>query len=97
MNAEHETNFPAFKNRDYYVDLGEHISFYRKRANITQRELANRVNISRSYLSRIENSNNCQSFSLEVLFNISRELNVPPQYFFEPFSTPGLQKKKSHQ
>lgn len=55
MNAEHETNFPAFENRDYYVDLGEHISFYRKRANITQRELASRVNISRSYLSRIEN------------------------------------------
>lgn len=95
MSAENETNFLAFENRDYYVELGEHISFYRKRANITQRELANRVNISRSYLSRIENSNNSQSFSLEVLFNISRELDVPPRYFFEPFPTPKPRKRKS--
>ncbi len=94
MNTENETNFPAFENRDYYVDLGEHISFYRKRANITQRELADRVNISRSYLSRIENSNNSQSFSLEVLFNISRELDIPPRYFFEPFPTPETRKRR---
>lgn len=88
MKFEHESCFPSFENRDYYVDLGEHISFYRKRANITQQELANRIHISRSYLSRIENSNNSQSFSLEVLFNISRELDIPPRYFFEPFPTP---------
>lgn len=87
MNAEHKTNFPALKNRHYYVDLGRSISFYRKRANITQKDLANRINISRPYLSRIENPNYCQSFSLEILFNISRELNVPPQYFFESFPT----------
>jgi transcriptional regulator with XRE-family HTH domain len=77
--------------------LGEHIAFYRKRANLTQAELAKRVNITRAYLSRIETSNSSQSFSLELLFNISRELNVPLKYFFEPFPTPerSLQIKKS--
>ena len=93
MNIEYESTFPAFENRDFYVELGEHICFYRKRANITQAELAKRVNISRSYLSRIENSNNSQSFSLELLFNISRELDVPPRYFFDPFPTPRNEKK----
>ena len=93
MNTEYKSTFPAFENRDYYVDLGEHISFYRKRANITQAELARRVNISRSYLSRIENTNNSQSFSLELLFNISRELDVPPRYFFDPFPTPQKEKR----
>lgn len=88
MNIERESYYPAFENRDFYVDLGEHISYYRKRANLTQQELANRIHVSRSYLSRIENSNNSQSFSLEVLFNISRELDIPPRYFFEPFPTP---------
>ena len=88
MNVEYTSNYPSFENRDYYVDLGEHIAFYRKRANITQAQLASRVHVTRSYLSRIENSNTSQSFSLELLFNISRELKVPPRYFFEPFPTP---------
>lgn len=88
MNVEYTSNYPSFENRDYYVDLDEHIAFYRKRANITQAQLASRVHITRSYLSRIENSNTSQSFSLELLFNISRELKVPPRYFFEPFPTP---------
>ena len=88
MNIENESNYPSFENRDYYVDLGEHIAYYRKRAGVTQIELADRIHISRSYLSRIENSNISQSFSLELLFNISRELNVPPRYFFEPFPSP---------
>ena len=70
MNVEYTSNYPSFENRDYYVDLGEHIAFYRKRASITQAELASRVHITRSYLSRIENSNTSQSFSLELLFNI---------------------------
>lgn len=88
MNVEYTSNYPSFENRDYYVDLGEHIAFYRKRANITQAQLASRVHVTRSYLSRIENSNTSQSFSLELLFNISRELKVPLRYFFEPFPTP---------
>lgn len=92
MKRGYESTFPAFENRDFYVELGEHISFYRKRAKITQAELARRVNISRSYLSRIENSNTSQSFSLELLFNISRELDIPPRYFFDPFPTSANEK-----
>ena len=88
MNVEKQSYFPAFENRDYYIELGEHICYYRKRANLTQQELANRINVSRTYISRIENSNYSQSFSLEVLFNISRALNVPPKYFFETFPEP---------
>ena len=97
MNVEVNNSYPSFENRDLFVDLGEHIAFYRKRANLTQAELAKRVNITRAYLSSIETSNSSQSFSLELLFNISRELNVPLKYFFEPFPTPerSLQIKKS--
>lgn len=88
MNIEYQSNVPSFENRDFFVDLGEHISFYRRRARITQEELAKRVNISRSYMCRIESANFSQSFSLELLFNISRELDVEPKYFFEPFPAP---------
>ncbi|MBR1598311.1 MAG: helix-turn-helix transcriptional regulator [Lachnospiraceae bacterium] len=89
MNIDVEHGYPSFENRDLFVDLGEHIAFYRKRANLTQQALADRVNITRAYLSRIETPNSSQSFSLELLFNISRELKVPLKYFFEPFPTPG--------
>lgn len=88
MNIEYESHYPAFENRDFYVELGEHISFYRKRARMTQAELARRLHISRSYMNRIESSNTSQPFSLELLFNISRELDVEPRYFFEPFPAP---------
>ena len=89
MNVDVDSKYPSFENRDLYVELGEHIAFYRKRACLTQKELSNRINISRAYLSRIETPNSSQSYSLEILFNISRELKVPLTYFFEPFPTPG--------
>ncbi len=88
MKVDVDSSYPSFENRDLFVELGEHIAFYRRRANYTQKELAERIHISRAYLSRIETPNSSQSFSLEILFNISRELNVPVQYFFEPFPTP---------
>lgn len=88
MNIDVESTYPSFENRDLYVELGEHIAFYRKRANMTQKELSSRIKISRAYLSRIETPNSSQSFSLEILFNISRELKVPLKYFFEPFPSP---------
>lgn len=89
MNIDVEHGYPSFENRDLFVDLGEHIAFYRKRANLTQQALADRLHITRAYLSRIETPNSSQSFSLELLFNVSRELKVPLKYFFEPFPTPG--------
>ena len=30
MNVEYTSNYPSFENRDYYVDLGEHIAFTEK-------------------------------------------------------------------
>lgn len=88
MKNNQQKIFPDFENRDFYLDLGEHIAFYRKRAKLTQQELANRIDVTRCYLSRIESANMVQSFSLEILFNISRILDVPVVYFFEPLPEP---------
>lgn len=85
MHDKSTKDYLSFENRDLYVELGEHIAFYRKRAHLTQKELASQIGIARTYLNRIESSNVVQSFSLEVLFNISRELNVNPVHFFEPY------------
>ena len=66
----------GFENRDRFVELGLMISALRKAKGYTQYELAEKAHISRSHLSSIEAPNITQSFSLEVLFNISDALAI---------------------
>ena len=68
----------SFENKDYYIELGLNIAFYRKRAGMTQDMLAEKANLSRSHLSAIEAPNLIRPFSLEILFNIAHALGVEP-------------------
>lgn len=68
----------SFENKDYYIELGLNIAFYRKRAGMTQDMLAEKAGLSRSHLSAIEAPNIIRPFSLEILFNIARALGVEP-------------------
>ena len=68
----------SFENKDYYIELGLNIAFYRKRVGMTQDMLAEKANLSRSHLSAIEAPNIIRPFSLEILFNIARVLGVEP-------------------
>lgn len=65
-------------NMHKYASLGLNIAFYRKRAGLTQEQLADRAGISRAYLSIIEAPNTIRPCSLEILFSIADALNVPP-------------------
>lgn len=87
MKNGFKSEYLTSDNHDLYVALGEHIAFYRKRAKLTQRELAKRIGISRPYMCQIEHFHNDQPFSMEILFNISRALDVPPNLFFAPLPT----------
>ena len=71
-------NHISFENKDYYIELGLNIAFYRKRAGMTQDMLAEKAGMSRSHLSAIEAPNIIRSFSLEILFHIARALDVEP-------------------
>lgn len=68
----------SFENKDYYIELGLNIAFYRKRAGMTQDMLAEKADLSRSHLSAIEAPNIIRPFSLKILFNIARVLGVEP-------------------
>jgi transcriptional regulator with XRE-family HTH domain len=63
--------------------ISENIKKYRIENNLTQRELADKVGISLSYLSKIEASNCNKSFSLHVLFDIADALNIDIKEFFD--------------
>lgn len=62
---------------DDYIKLGLNIAYYRKLSGLTQMQLAEAVNISRTHLSNIEASNMPTSVSLDTLFEIAKVLDIP--------------------
>lgn len=71
------------ENEIKYIQLGLNISFYRKLIGYTQEDLAEKAKLSRSYISAIEAPNEVKTFSLEVLFNISKALKIEPSKLLE--------------
>lgn len=61
---------------DDYIKLGLNIAYYRKLSGLTQLELAEAVNISRTHLSNIEAPNMPTSVSLDTLFQIANVLDI---------------------
>lgn len=64
-----------------YKKLGLNIAYYRKEQGLSQIQLADKIDISRTHMSRIEN-NDC-AVSLDVIFSIAKALNIPVAKFFE--------------
>ena len=67
-----------FKNRDRYIQLGIAISTLRKMRGLSQEQLAERANVSRSHISSIEAPGIARPFSLEVFSNIADALEIDP-------------------
>ena len=67
-----------FKNRDRYIQLGIAISTLRKVRGLSQEQLAEKANVSRSHISSIEAIGIARPFSLEVFFNIADALEIDP-------------------
>ncbi|MDE6837885.1 MAG: helix-turn-helix transcriptional regulator [Acutalibacter sp.] len=59
-------------------DLSFAISYYRRRKNITQEQLAEAVGISRQHMGAIEAPNMDRGLSLTLLFDIATVLEVEP-------------------
>lgn len=74
MDTRHEERFKRISKK---------IKEIRAQKDITQKELADMVGISLSYLSKIEAENCNKSFSLHVLFDIADVLGVDIRSFFE--------------
>ncbi len=73
----------GFNNRDRFIQLGIVISALRKMRGMSQEQLAQKANISRSHLSSIEAPNIVRPFSLEVFFNIADALGIEPAKLIE--------------
>jgi len=71
------------KRKKQYRQLGLTIAYYRKMNGMTQMQLAEAINASRTHLSNIEAPNMPTSVSLELLFDISDVLEIPIAKLFE--------------
>ena len=69
------------QQRDKYKYLGLNIAYYRKEKGLSQSQLAELVNVSRTHMSRIENAD-C-AVSLDVLLDICDALCVKPSKLFD--------------
>lgn len=64
-----------------YKKLGLNIAYYRKDKGLSQMELSEKIDISRTHMSRIEN-NDC-AVSLDVIFSIAQVLDISVSKLFE--------------
>lgn len=70
------------KHRKIFETIGLNVKAYRKKANITQQELADRFSGDRAKISDIENGK--ENFMISTLLDIADSLNVDVKKFFLP-------------
>lgn len=71
------------ENEFKYIQIGLNVAYFRKMRGYSQEELAELIDISRSYISAIEAPNVVQNVSLEVLFRLAKALEIEPYQLLE--------------
>ena len=66
-----------------YIKFGLKVQYYRKLRGITQLQLAEKIDISRTHMSNIEAPNMPTAISMETLFAIAHALDVPASALLE--------------
>jgi transcriptional regulator with XRE-family HTH domain len=64
------------KRKQEYKMIGLNIAYYRKLRGLTQLQLAEKINISRTHMSNIEAPNMPTSISLDTLLDIADTLEI---------------------
>lgn len=77
-----------FHDDYYYYDIvRKNIKKYRKTANLTQQELADKIEVSMHYISQIESANPNKYFTLVVIGRIADALNIDIKQLFDDVDT----------
>ena len=70
------------KDEYYYNIIRKNIHKYRIEKKMTQQELANKSNISKQYINKLENGNNNCHITLSTLGKIADALEIDIRKFF---------------
>ena len=66
---------------EYYINIGLKVSYFRKKAGMTQEQLAEKMNVATSFIGQIEAPNIVKAISFDTLFRIAKALDVAPYKF----------------
>lgn len=69
------------KYADKYLQVGLKVAYYRKLRGLTQEQLAERLDLSAAFIGHVEAPNIRKAISLDTLFDIAEELDVPAHKF----------------
>ena len=69
------------QHNEKYRKLGLNIAYYRKACKLSQSQLSEKVNISRTHMSRIEMAD-CAA-SLDIIFELCDALDITPKQLFD--------------
>lgn len=69
------------KFQDKYKKLGLNIAYYRKLCGLTQEQLAEKLDLDRTTVSKIELAS--VGVSLDVLFEMAEVFGITPEKLFE--------------
>lgn len=61
---------------EMFLQIGAKIVYYRKLRNMSQKELARKIGITRQHLSSIENGKS--KWTIDILWDIAKELLISP-------------------
>ena len=77
-------NKNLFHDVYYYYDIvRKNIKKYRKLANLTQQELADKIEVSMHYISQIESAKPNKYFTLIIIGRIADVLNINIKQLFD--------------
>lgn len=71
------------KHANNYLQLGLKIAYYRKLRGLTQEQLAEQIGLSPAFIGHVEAPNIQKAISLDTLFDIAAELDIPPYKFLQ--------------
>lgn len=81
------------RNNDIYETIASNIKINRKKASLTQAELADLAGFSHEFIRRIEAPNAKKYFSVDTLVQIAKALDIKIEQLFEGIDSINLNKK----
>ena len=66
-----------------YSNLTKNIRYYRIKANMTQEQLAEKADLSVSYIKKLESSKEFKNVTFNAFSKIAKALNIDIQLLFE--------------
>jgi len=65
------------------IKIGLNVAYYRKLKSLTQEQLAEKVDVSRTTIANVENADKFHSMALSTLLGIADALEIPIKKLFD--------------